>query len=121
MTFECHITIACNQTDMDRLRTHVLRHAPWHFSAIDGDPELGQRVFCYATNHYQNQEEAIAGVLKFATMLKERWRFRVVRRKVEQIVFDERFTNKKGWVPCERLRLTQQGNPTVMKVKRYEP
>lgn len=90
--FECHITI--DSPEPDDVQTWVeLIH--WRFSKIDGDPQLGTGVRCYATQLYHNQEVAVTFTNGAAEFLESKG-LQVVRRKVEHVVYDtkEELTNK---------------------------
>ena len=86
--YECHITIEGDKDTSEKLVTHV----GWKFSAIDGDPSLGEGVKCYATMHYNNRVplvEVIDRVQTTANALRAAG-LHVVREKVEMVVYDTR-------------------------------
>lgn len=87
MYYECHITIE----DVKRrtLKT-VVEELGWKFSAIDGDPSLGDKVFCYGTAHKSatmNPAVVIFEMKQVADAIK-RQGFKVVRQKVELVMYD---------------------------------
>lgn len=88
--YECHITI--NQADQPR---HEIREAVerigWKFSAIDGDPVMGKKVYCYATKHFKKEvpeADVIRELLDTAAGLKDFCN--VLRSKVEIVLYDDR-------------------------------
>jgi hypothetical protein len=90
--YECHVTIKLPKEQPTwfiagiRERVEALQ---WSFSCIQGDPELGDSTFAYATNHYPDADiairmcDAVAKVLVGLGM-------EVVRRKVEHVIYDSR-------------------------------
>lgn len=93
--FEVHITMKDNATACEDAVKRV--GFGWTFSCIDGDPLLGDEVFCYATNHFTRLVDA-------KTELQHAYRdllslgMNIVRTKIEEVVWDQRY--KQG-VPCE--------------------
>lgn len=86
--YECHITVEGNK----ELAEHCIAAFGWKFSAIDGDPSLGDGVKCYATIHYNNRVplvEVIDRVQSAAKKLRNDG-LNVVREKVEMVVYDTR-------------------------------
>ena len=84
--FECHITIDAPSTTELRQLVEIYG---WTFSCIAGDPVLGQKEFCYATNHFDDKQVAVDMALDRASYIRARG-YAVVRVKVEEIVFDTR-------------------------------
>lgn len=90
--YECHITIALPKDAQlwliqgVKVRVEAIK---WHFSCIHGDPQLGDKIFCYATEHYVDEEIATQMVIRVAEVLKLKG-CDVVRTKVEKVVFDSR-------------------------------
>lgn len=90
--FECHITVALRDLDMDEYLTQkILLAAGWKFSKIDGDPRLGDGVKMYGTSWFPvdygvkdtiRAMEDLAGTLRNANM-------KVLRSKVETVVYDK--------------------------------
>lgn len=84
--YECHITfIGQDRTTIEQ----TVRNCGWKFSAIDGDPTLGNKVFEYATKHYpktKKLEEIILEMDAVANKLAEN--SAVLRQKIELIVYD---------------------------------
>jgi hypothetical protein len=91
MEYEVHITM---DHVPDKLSTQVfLTSYNWSYSAIDGDPHLGPRVFHYATKHYDADVHDLRYVLQRTEDLIElltKQKCSVVRHKVELVVFDSR-------------------------------
>jgi hypothetical protein len=84
--YECHITI---EGTVSRVRV-IVASVGWKFSAIDGDPSLGEGVRCYATQHYSTYkplEEVIEHMTDVARRI-ENAGGHVIRKKVEKIVYD---------------------------------
>jgi len=91
MEYEVHITM---EHVPDKLSLQVfLNSYNWSYSAIDGDPHLGPKVFHYATKHYDADSHDLRYVLQrtedLIDLLKK-WNCEVVRHKVELVVFDSR-------------------------------
>jgi hypothetical protein len=63
----------------------------WAFSCITGDAQLGNETFCYATGHFNDTRKAIEDT-KIMTEVFIMMGFEVLRRKVEHIIYDERFS-----------------------------
>lgn len=87
--YECHITML---GDKDTIRIPVeLRH--WKFSAIDGDPTLGDGIKCYATRHFNYklpEEEVLTRLELMANYLRDTCGIEVIRRKIERVIYDDR-------------------------------
>lgn len=86
--YECHITIEGDKAAVEQAVAAV----GWKFSAIDGDPSLGEGIKCYATMHYNSRipvYEIIDTVNSAANNLRSRG-IKVVREKVELVVYDTR-------------------------------
>ncbi len=88
MKFEAHITFLPEYAEQLKEADDGNRY--WKFSQIHGDPDLGDRLFCYLSAH-----DADEGYLRMRTidMVKALRAFGIpaIRAKVEQIVFDERY------------------------------
>jgi hypothetical protein len=86
--YECHITVI-----EDKPRTliqQLIEDSKWKFSAIDGDPVLGKKVYCYATKHYKEalgSEYVVNDLLAVEKSYKDQG-LNVSRSKVELVVFD---------------------------------
>ena len=86
--FECHITLL---GDKKRIEACINRVGfGWTFSAIDGDPVLGQHVFCYATNHFGCESEA-RRKLQYCIRDLRSLGLVIKRSKIEHVIHDERY------------------------------
>lgn len=86
--FEMHVTLVGNPAAIEDA-VSVL--GCWKFSKIDGDPVLGAGVKCYATSYDRTNEEHAIALVQNAAEFFRLSGLRVVRVKVERIVYDERF------------------------------
>ena len=91
--YECHVTINQREGESrDYIKHSVEATTGWKFSAIDGDPVLGDGVKCYATKHVPvvvGIVEVIVAVESVAGALREIG-LDVIRTKVEFIVYDNK-------------------------------
>lgn len=90
MYYEAHITMDVIP-DLAALQIMLSSYA-WHYSCIDGDEVMGKHKLHYATRSFDGGwalEDVKAAVNAMAGMLLEH-RCRVIRRKVEMVVWDER-------------------------------
>lgn len=88
--YECHITIEGDRKIIEDVVTNAVG---WKFSAIDGDPSLGEGVKCYATMHYNNRIPLMEVIDRVQTTAKNIAAFghmKIVREKVEIVVYDTR-------------------------------
>lgn len=92
--YELHITMV---GEPDHLRP-LVEGVKWKFSAIDGDPVLGDGVKCYATTFFniKKSELDVIGTLIETSALLSRAGAKVIRKKVEKVLFDDRSEA----VPC---------------------
>lgn len=70
----------------------LVERLKWKFSVIDGDPVMGEGIKCYATRLFNERlgTEAVTNeLLTIAAHLHEAG-CNVIRRKVEQVLFDDR-------------------------------
>lgn len=90
--YECHITL----TPDSGLKVFV-EGLGWKFSQIFGDIILGDdEIFAYATTHYNEklgEQEVIAEMNHAASMMEKRG-FKVLRQKVELVVYDTKKPKK---------------------------
>lgn len=99
--YECHVTMMGNPQTI-RLEVEKLK---WKFSVIDGDPVLGEGVKCYATRLFNTKlgtNEIVSQLLEVASVLSN-YGFKVLRRKVELVIYDDRSTKVRctgGCVEC---------------------
>lgn len=88
--FECHITMKARR---ERAEDAVRRVGfGWTFSCIDGDPVLGNDVFCYATNHFGDLNVA-KRELRYAVRDLLSLGLNIRREKIEEVVHDMRYHN----------------------------
>lgn len=93
--YECHITIdpytKIHVGRIDEIKKIVLRHK-WKFNAINGDPELGNGLKCYATMHYsiRNTKEVILNKLLITRDKFLNEGLTIIRAKIEMVVYDSR-------------------------------
>lgn len=89
--FECHITMIANKNIASGVVGEL--GGGWTFSCIDGDPLLGNKIFCYATNHFATESDArerLSGGVDFVNKQRHLG-VHVVRAKIEQVIYDVRF------------------------------
>ena len=92
MKFEAHITFDRNVFHKLLLLTKFLTvFDEWKTSEIDGDPVLGQKVYGYFTS-YASDEATLRERLDQAVENARKFSCPPVRAKIEQIIYDERFT-----------------------------
>lgn len=87
--YECHVTIKGDpKVEKDRVES-----IGWAFSAIDGDPLLGEGVKCYATKHFNKKfsQEFVAEWVAQASNALIMLGSHVLREKVELVLVDRRF------------------------------
>jgi len=86
--YEVHITM---ETD-PILARGVVESIGWKFSCIDGDPVLGCGLKCYATTFAKASKElaAIQYELDTAAHILRNAGCRVIRKKIEKVILDER-------------------------------
>ena len=88
--FECHITVNKPKTPFKISCLEKLgKKYGWATSMIDGDPVMGDKVFFYFTRYSNNLNKILNEMAEFSNLIPER----VVRQKVEQIVYDSRLKN----------------------------
>ncbi len=87
--YECHVTML---GDPEKIKPIVESLTNWKFSAINGDPVLGDGVKCYATYFYKarfDQASVVSALHSIAQILNEAG-CNVIRRKVELVMYDDR-------------------------------
>ena len=100
--YECHITIEpIKERDWRRDTDHkfdqpiteikaAVKAVKWKFSCIDGDPELGPGIKCYATMHYsfRKDEQWVKNRLKEISAKLEDLGLKIKRTKIEVVIYD---------------------------------
>jgi hypothetical protein len=83
--YECHVTFTGDGSAPENPKG-------WKFSRIDGDPTLGAGVKCYLTRHYPERLKLaqVQQHLEQAGRAVAAQGFRVLRLKVELVVYDVR-------------------------------
>ena len=85
MLFECHITL--NLSDKE-IGEEVAKELHWKTSEIGRDPVLGKDSYFYLTTH-ENDYVRIYDKMKYTVSeLDEHFGVRVVREKIELIMYD---------------------------------
>lgn len=101
--YECHVTML---GDPDKIRPEVEANK-WKFSAIDGDPVLGEGIKCYATRMFNiRMEESVVlrHLMNVAEYLSGRG-CKVLRRKVERVIYDDRSSMVKCTGACPECHI----------------
>lgn len=86
--YECHITI---KGDPCKIFSSIEK-AGWKYSAIDGDPDLGKGVKCYATKQFNKRLSIDNIILKLkatADLIKELSGAKILRKKIELVIYDK--------------------------------
>jgi hypothetical protein len=107
--YECHITIEAPNFLGEPRRTAVARRSikevveeiGWKFSAIEGDIVMGEGVKLYATHHYNSKlpaDDVVALLKDAAAIIDGRSDAKILRRKVELVIYDDRSSKVK---PCD--------------------
>jgi hypothetical protein len=89
--FECHITIVPFSKTLNEIEKAV-KNKYWKFSRIEGDADLGDGAYCYATKWFETFEEARDETHKVSFDLICAG-FGVIRKKIEHVVSDWRIVN----------------------------
>lgn len=87
--YECHITVLGTP---ESIQPNV-ESLGWTFSCINGDPDLGTEVKCYATRHYNCSKSLVvvkAEVLGTTGLLRDMG-CKVLRSKIEKVLYDMRW------------------------------
>jgi len=96
--YECHITMLGDPVALKKL---VLANS-WKFSAIDGDPVMGEGVKCYATMFFNIRRplRAVKADLNYVADCLREGGAEILRKKVEQVVYDDRMRPVKCGPEC---------------------
>ena len=95
MYYECHITLALTPKDMKQA---VESFNGWSYSAINGDPDLGESLFCYATRRASAGFDLMKVIEVMGQVANglELCGGTVLRQKVELVMFDTKGLDKRG-------------------------
>lgn len=88
--YEAHITMEGDKTFLEDV---VSKLQGWRFSSIDGDINLGVGVKCYATKQFNGKlssDAVLAFLHSAADGLITAYNVKVLRRKVELVIYDDR-------------------------------
>lgn len=100
--YECHVTMVGVP---DQIRPYV-EFLKWKFSAIDGDPVLGDGVKCYATKHFnERMTPQVVQQILFEVADHLAKHCTVIRRKVELVIYDDRSSKVKCEGACVECHL----------------
>ena len=82
--YEAHIT-------MDKVHAPKIKNGigQWSYSAIDDDPLMGQKPYCYLTA-YDPDANHLLEKMNFTTKYLEGEGIPVLRTKIERIIFDSK-------------------------------
>ena len=86
--YECHITYINDKPWM----RNTMKMCGWKFSQIDGDPDLGDGIKCYATKQYNtkfSRDEIIDKMTSLSDTL-ELSGAKILRNKIELVIYDKR-------------------------------
>lgn len=86
MNFECHITV--NKENLERL-IELGKVYNWKTSYITDDPILGPGKFFYFTRHNADYIKLHNSMIDMSDRVTERG-FKVIRQKIELIMYDSR-------------------------------
>lgn len=87
--YECHITMKGNACQIEK----AIKLYKWKFSSIEGDPDLGKGIKCYATKQFNmkfKKEFIIAVMKETAKEISEISFAKILRKKIEVVIYDER-------------------------------
>lgn len=88
--YEAHVTIAV-EDNREHIK-NVVENTRWKFSIIDGDINLGDGIKAYATRQFNSKHKSsqIEFLLHLEADILKSENIRVLRRKVELVLFDDR-------------------------------
>lgn len=90
--YECHITMDSELHSKNYIQNCVENLLGWKYSAINGDPDLGPGMKCYATKQFNAKhppEDIVKWLDKAAAILYDS-DIKILRRKVEMVIHDNR-------------------------------
>lgn len=88
--FELHVTLDLEE-DQEDVANNIAILEGWKTSKIDGDPVLGSGIKFYFTKYEILLRNAEDSLYKIHSILV-RNKLKVVRLKIEQIIYDKRFS-----------------------------
>ena len=86
MYFEIHVTMPAESKERT---TEILGQVGFKFSALKGDPIMGDDLLFYGTAHTRTEDQAHLKLAQ-ATKALEDSGITVLRRKIEHVIFDSR-------------------------------
>lgn len=101
--YESHITMTGDKDTLKKL----VEDQGWIFSCIDGDPVMGSGQKCYATmlfNSKMGKDLILCKLLDVADRLKYNGA-NVLRKKLEQVIYDDRSSLVKCKGGCAECHL----------------
>lgn len=81
--FEAHITIPREYGE----QVQSLLISGWSYSAIDGDPIMGKKAYCYLTSYAPQADTLWQSMRKACTILTNH-DIPTLREKIERIIYD---------------------------------
>jgi hypothetical protein len=83
--YEAHITL--DKEYGPRLREGL---KGWQYSAIDDDPIMGQKPYCYLTSYDHDPDNLLERMLVVEDILAYEMDIPVLRKKIERIIYDSK-------------------------------
>jgi hypothetical protein len=81
--FEAHITCPREASSV----VESVAGEQWKFSAIDGDPVMGKKAYCYLTGFANDSGDLLLRMQQKAGEIEDKG-IEVLRLKVEEIIYD---------------------------------
>lgn len=88
--YEIHVTYDIPVDKVEEAKT-IAKYFGWHTSRIDGDPILGAGIKFYYTRHTNSLDVAFNFINTLVDYIGYKTNFKLLRTKVEQIVYDKRY------------------------------
>jgi hypothetical protein len=85
--YECHITTFTSSAEV---ATEVAKELHWKTSEIARDPVLGNDTYFYLTSHSDSYDRMWERMVEAVNLLELKG-CKVVREKIEHIVYDRRY------------------------------
>lgn len=101
--YECHVTML---GEPNKIRP-LVEDIKWKFSAIDGDPVLGEGIKCYATRMFNRRlhKDTVIEKLGGAAGYLMAHGCKVLRNKIELVIFDDRSSMVKCTGACPECHM----------------